>query len=106
MPRRKQLAICVRNEGAEDLELRKVYEFIPDSSAAKSDYVRVVDESGEDYLYPSEYFLPIEVTSSKSFSLDRLLNPAKRRKRVESKKRRTERETSTPKLPRSKSTAT
>jgi hypothetical protein len=48
-----------------DLERRKIYRLIPDEEAAKEGYLRVVDESGEDYLYPESYFvivkLPIEV---------------------------------------------
>jgi len=61
MKRRKQFAICVRNKGAEDLEVRKVYELLPDARAAKDGYVRVIDESGEDYLYPAAYFVPVEL---------------------------------------------
>jgi len=53
--------ICIRNEGCEDLMLRKVYEVIPDEAAAKDDYIRVTDESGEDYLYPAACFIPIEL---------------------------------------------
>jgi hypothetical protein len=56
---KKQFAICVRNEGAEDLEIRRVYQILPDARAAKDGYVRVVDESGEDYLYPADYFVPV-----------------------------------------------
>jgi hypothetical protein len=56
---KKQFAICVRNEGAEDLEIRKVYQILPDARAAKDRYVRVIDESGEDYLYPADYFVPL-----------------------------------------------
>lgn len=58
---KKQFAICVRNEGAEDLEIRRVYQILPDARAAKDGYVRVVDESGEDYLYPADYFVPVEL---------------------------------------------
>lgn len=58
---KKQFAICVRNEGAEDLEVRKVYRILPDTRAAKDGYVRVIDESGEDYLYPTDYFVPVEL---------------------------------------------
>lgn len=61
MGRRSQFAICVCNNGAEDLEVRKVYELLPDAKAAKVGYVRVIDESGEDYLYPADFFLPIEL---------------------------------------------
>ena len=56
---KKQFAICVRNEGAEDLEIRKVYQILPDARAAKDKHVRVIDESGEDYLYPAEFFIPL-----------------------------------------------
>ena len=57
-----QFVICVRNEGCDDLELRKVYEVLPDAAAAKDGYLRVIDESGEDYLYPVDYFVAIELS--------------------------------------------
>ncbi|HYV75197.1 MAG TPA: hypothetical protein VFB24_13140 [Candidatus Binatia bacterium] len=56
---KKRFAICVRNDGAEDLEIRKVYQILPDARAAKDKHIRVIDESGEDYLYPSEFFIPL-----------------------------------------------
>ena len=59
--RHKRFAICVRNKGTDDLEVRKVYEFLPDARAAKEGYVRVIDESGEDYLYPAAFFVPVEL---------------------------------------------
>jgi hypothetical protein len=62
---KKQYAICIRNEGAEDLEIRKIYQILPDARAAKDKHFWVIDESGEDYLYPADYFvlltLPREV---------------------------------------------
>lgn len=58
---KKQFAICIRSEGAEDLEIRKVYRILPDARAAKDRFVRVIDESGEDYLYPADYFVPLEL---------------------------------------------
>ena len=54
-------AVCVRNEECEDLELRKIYQILHDDRAAREGYVRVVDESGEDYLYPETYFVPIRL---------------------------------------------
>lgn len=57
-----RFVVCVRNEDCEDLELRKIYQVLPDEAAAEDGYVRIVDESGEDYLYPAEYFLPIELS--------------------------------------------
>jgi len=56
-----QFAICIRNEGCEDLELRRVYQVLPDESTAKVGYIRVIDESGEEYLYPADYFVRIEL---------------------------------------------
>ena len=57
------LAICVDNTGYEmSLERRKVYHVLPDESAARSNYVRVVDETGEDYLFPASRFVLIHVT--------------------------------------------
>ena len=55
--KRYRFALCVRNDDCEDLELRKVYPVLPDKRAEKEGYVRVVDESGEDYLYPESYFV-------------------------------------------------
>jgi hypothetical protein len=52
----------VCNEDCEDLELRKIYQVLPDEVAAEDGYIRVIDESGEDYLYPADYFLPIELS--------------------------------------------
>ena len=60
--RRKRLfLLCVRNKGCDDLELRKLYEQLPDAVAADEGYLRVVDESGEDYLYPENYFVAVEL---------------------------------------------
>jgi hypothetical protein len=54
--------VCVRNEVYEaSLELRKIYQAIPDTGAARHHLLRVADESGEDYLYPEDFFLPIEL---------------------------------------------
>ena len=58
---RKRFLLCVRNKGGEDLDLRKLYEQVPDARAAEDGYVRVIDESGEDYLYPADYFVAVEL---------------------------------------------
>lgn len=52
-----QFAICVESDNPDLLTPRKIYEVLPDESAAKSNYVRVIDNEGEDYLYPAEYFV-------------------------------------------------
>ena len=57
-----QLVICVKNKGYEtSLEARKLYEVIPDSKAEQHQQIRVIDESGEDYLFPKEFFMEIEL---------------------------------------------
>jgi len=57
--------VCIRNDGfAASLETRKIYQTIPDAKAAASGMVRVIDESGEDYLYPAEWFVPITLSGA------------------------------------------
>ena len=58
---KRHYVICVRAEEDADIEVRKVYEVLPDDSAAKRGYLRVLDESGEDYLYPKECFAPVQL---------------------------------------------
>lgn len=56
----KRLVICVDNSGYEvSLERRKIYVAVPDARAEKLNQVRVIDESGEDYLYPAESFVSL-----------------------------------------------
>lgn len=55
----REFVICIRNDDSEDLEVGKVYQILADEAAARDDYIRVIDESGEDYLYPAAYFVPI-----------------------------------------------
>lgn len=56
-----RFAVCVRNTEAEDLELRKVYQILSQSSPNEDGYLRVIDESGEDYLYPANYFIVLDL---------------------------------------------
>lgn len=56
-----QYAICLMNENAEDLVVRKIYPVAPDERAEKEKHPRIIDESGDDYLYPAEYFFIIEL---------------------------------------------
>jgi hypothetical protein len=52
--------VCVRNgDYRASLEVRKVYEVVPDADAERHELLRVIDESGEDYLYPAACFIPI-----------------------------------------------
>jgi hypothetical protein len=58
----KNFVVCINNKGyPASLELRKLYQAIPDESAAAHGQIRVVDESGEDYLYPTSFFAPVQL---------------------------------------------
>ena len=58
----QQLVICIRNDQyPASLEVRKVYQALPDLVAAEHHLVRIIDESGEDYLYPDDYFMPVDL---------------------------------------------
>ncbi len=59
--KKQAFALCIENNDCEDLEKRKVYAVLPDIEAAKEGYIRIIDESGDDYLYPQSYFVPIEL---------------------------------------------
>ena len=57
----QSFALCIENKECEDLEKRKIYRVLPDCDATKEGYLRIVDESGEDYLYPETYFILVEL---------------------------------------------
>lgn len=62
MKAKTDLAVCVRNDDyPASLERRKIYQLLPDEDAERHGQVRVIDESGEDYLYPSEYFVRVKL---------------------------------------------
>ena len=54
-------ALCIENKDCEDLEKRKIYQVLSDEEAEKDGYIRVIDESGEDYLYPQSYFIAVQL---------------------------------------------
>lgn len=55
--------VCIKNgDYLASLEVRKIYRALPDDFAAKHEMIRVIDESEEDYLFPSSYFMPIELS--------------------------------------------
>jgi hypothetical protein len=57
-----QFVVCVKNTGyPAALELRKLYQVVADADATRHHRVRVIDESGEDYLYPEEYFASVQL---------------------------------------------
>ncbi len=65
MGKHRRFAVCIRNTGyLASLELRKLYEVIDDSDAENDSMLRVVDESGEDYLFPADMFAVVDLPSS------------------------------------------
>ena len=72
-------ALCVEDGGSEDLEARKLYQVLPDREAAREGYLRIVDESGEDYVYPSELFVAVRLPAA---VLRRLRGPTPSRRDI------------------------
>jgi len=62
-------ALCLKNKGCGELEVRKLYRILPDKTAAAEGYLRVVDESGEDYLYPADFFVIVRVPAAAAKAL-------------------------------------
>ena len=63
--RERHYVICIRNEDyAASLELKKLYEVLDDAFGAEHRMIRVIDESGEDYLYPESYFLRVDLPAA------------------------------------------
>jgi hypothetical protein len=61
----KQLVLCLSNDGyPASLERRKIYQALSDRAAHKQGLIRIIDESGDDYLYPEEFFAPITLPAS------------------------------------------
>ena len=60
-----QFVVCINNEGYQaSLEPRKIYQVVPDKEAEKHKMLRVIDESGEDYLFPANFFSPISLSQA------------------------------------------
>lgn len=60
-PPEPRFALCVRSDDCDDLDLRKVYQVLPDPAADAEGYLRILDESGDDYLYPATYFILLDL---------------------------------------------
>jgi hypothetical protein len=66
-----KFAVCIRTDDADLLTPRMIYRVLTDESAAKSDYVRVIDNEGEDYLYPAKYFMFLDLPDEIERALSR-----------------------------------
>jgi hypothetical protein len=70
-----RFVVCVNNKDySASLELRKLYQVLSDEVAAKSHQLRVIDESGEDYLDPEEYFIPVQLPQAAETAVLRAAN--------------------------------
>ena len=67
-----KFAVCIKSDDEDLLTPRMIYQLIPDEKAAESNYVRVVDNEGEDYLYPAEYFMSLDLP----YEIERALSDA------------------------------
>ena len=66
----RRYVLCISNDGyPASLEVRKIYNSLPDVEAGKHGLIRVIDESGEDYLYPREFFIPIALPKAAEIAL-------------------------------------
>ena len=66
----RRYAVCIRNDGNEaSLERNKLYVVLPDRKAEADGLVRVIDEDGEDYLYPADWFVAVDVPRVVKLSL-------------------------------------
>ena len=70
--RERKFAICIKSDDPDLLTPRKIYEVLPDASAEKSDFVRVINNEGEDYLYPASCFLFVNFTNEVEKALERV----------------------------------
>jgi hypothetical protein len=68
-------ALCVETGGNIDLDLRKLYRVRSDKKALEQGFVRVIDESGEDYLYPASFFEPVRLPERTARVFRRLAEP-------------------------------
>lgn len=60
---RANFALCVETHGYVDLELRRLYRIRADRKALAQGFIRIVDDSGEDYLFPASSFLPVRLSA-------------------------------------------
>ncbi len=67
--------VCVNDDGVEDISCGMVYRLLPDAKAAAEGFLRIVDDSGDDYLYPRDRFVAIDVPVGDSERLSAVCSP-------------------------------
>jgi len=71
----QKFAICINTDDPDLLTPRMIYEVLPDENAAKSNYIRIIDNEGEDYLYPADYFVFVDFPNSVKLALTNISLP-------------------------------
>ena len=61
---RQTFVLCIDSRDCDDLEKGKIYRRVPDAAAKRDGYLRIIDESGDDYLYPEAYFVTVKVPAA------------------------------------------
>ncbi len=64
LPEKPVFAVCVTNDGCDDLSIGMLYRVLQDELASRENLLRIVDDSGEDYVYPATRFVVVQVTES------------------------------------------
>ena len=76
--RGSKFVLCLDNSGHEvSLQVRKLYERLPDAKAESHGYIRVVDESGEDYMFPADRFLPLDLSRDTESVIEEMVHAAR-----------------------------
>lgn len=66
---RTRFVVCITTDGCDDLTAWRLYRVLPDEKAAQENYLRIVDDSGEDYLYPAQRFVEVDVPEASEHAL-------------------------------------
>jgi len=72
MKKKNKFFLCIKNKDCDDLEIKKVYRSISDSKSEKDGFLRIIDESGEDYLYPKSYFIAVNLPQAAIESISKV----------------------------------
>ncbi len=68
-----KFAICVKSDDPDLLTPRMVYQILPDEKSEKVNYIRVIDNEGEDYLYPADCFISVDISGAAESELARII---------------------------------
>lgn len=70
---RVKFAVCIRSDDPDLLTPRMVYQILPDDKSEKINYIRVIDNEGEDYLYPADCFVIVDISGAAESELSGII---------------------------------